>query len=559
MSIETGSGHDQLPAVDLEDRRGPRPAAHGAAVSCHYNDRDLDVGAGRGTTIYDQLLETWRSDVGDKDLEPYVIAELDNDLVEWLPNRRDYVVVLKSSRWKAGTGTEDDGNYSAYYEYDLILRERTDDGDLRKPPLSINLSVTPQYSELNYADGNDLNLPYGEGTRVTTQTTWSEDPDEIRRRSVDVLVAAIGADRDAVELARDPDSRRIQKAEAHVRFDIDAKNQMVDAIRHTEDLIAYGGRTEIESHRKRQQEGWVEARCDADRWDLLGFNQSDNRISLKCYQATNWADRPRSDSQHHPKVEAAFNGKLDDERLPHVDEWDEIMSTLRSIVSSHCDWAGVGRADLVADDFQDGPALDEYAYRCPSNRRDQLRARYEDVATDIYQEALKTQTTAVYDILSTISRNCGASYDQLEYSTGLARSTIRYHIRRLDEKGVIDRVQGSETLVVYPSPIVLDKADEILDRVYSGDLLEDLDERAEERRERRENLDDQDDDHDGAVDDDDVDQDDRDDDRDEPASWSYFRDLELEPHQLANALERDYLDDDEVKIRVDRRDWITPG
>ena len=120
---------------------------------------------------------------------------------------------------------------------------------------------------------------------------------------------------------------------------------------------------------------------------------------------------------------------------------------------------------------------------------------------------------------------------------------------------MIDRVQGSETLVVYPSPIVLDKADEILDRVYSGDLLDDLEDRADERRERRENLDDQDDDQDV---DDDVDQDDRDDDRDS-SSWSYFRDVDLEPHQLANALEREYLDDDEVRIRVDRRDWITPG
>jgi DNA-binding transcriptional ArsR family regulator len=553
MSTETGSAIDQLPDVDLDTRRGPRPVSHGSAVSCVFNDRDLDVGDGRGSTIYDQLLETWRDDVGDRALEPHPIAELDQDLVEWLPNSaRDYVVVMKSSGWKAGTGTEEDGDYSSYYEYDLMIRERDQDGDLHDPPLSVHLSVVPQYSELNYPDGNDLYLPYGEGTRVTTQTTWADDPDQIRRRTVDVLVAAIGADRDAVELARDPDSRRIQKSEAHVRFDIDKKNQVIDSIRHTEDLIAYGGRSEIDSYRSRDKEGWVEAKCDADRWDLLGFNQSDNKITLKCYQSNNWADLPRSDWAHHPKVEAAFRGKLEDERLPHVDEWDEIMETLRNVVSSHLDWSGVGRSDLISDDFQDGPTLEEYSYRIPSNRREQLRARYEDVSTDIYQEALKTQTTAVYDILRTISRNKGASYDQLENATGLARSTIRYHVRRLDENDVLDRVSGSETLVVFPAMSILYKAEEILDKIRAGETYEDQEERAEERRRRREELDDQDDDRD------DRDDQDVDDDRDR-SRWEYFSDVDLEPHQLSNALEREYLDDQEVRIRVDRRDWIQPG
>lgn len=558
MSIDTSAASDQLPDVDVETRRGPRPASHGAAVINHYSDRDLDLrldrdDADRETTIYDALLDTWRDQVGDRDLEPYPIAELDEDLVEWLPNSaRDWVVAISSSRWKAGTGTEDDGDYRAYYEYDLMLRQRTDDGELKKPPLSINLSVTPQYSELNYKDGNDLELPYGEGSRVVTQTTWSETAEEIEERSVDVLVAAIGADRDRLELARDVDSRRIQKAEAHVRFTIDKKNQVVNSIRHTEDLIAYGGRTEIESHRKRLKDGWLEAKCDADRWDLLGFAQNKYNIELKCYQFTNWTEIPRSESAHHPKIEAAFNGTLGDERLPHVDQWEEIMSTLRSIVSSHLDWSGISRSDLVADDYQDGPGLEEYTYQYPANRREQLRARYEDVETDLYQEALKTQTTAVYDILHTVTRNRGASYDQLETATGLARSTIRYHVRRLDDRGVLDRVQGAETLVVFPSLFVLDKAEEILDRVYSGDLLEDQEERAEERRRRREERDDDQE----ESDDQDVDElDDQDDDRDR-GRWEYFRDVDLDPHQLSNALERDYLDDDEIRVRVDRRDWI---
>ena len=40
------------------------------------------------------------------------------------------------------------------------------------------------------------------------------------------------------------------------------------------------------------------------------------------------------------------------------------------------------------------------------------------------------------------------------------------------------------------------------------------------------------------------------------SEWEYFEDLALEPHQLATALEREYLDGDEVRVRTDRRTWV---
>jgi len=553
MSIDgpstPGESGNTLPEPDIEQYSGPEPAAHGAAVQAVFNDLALDIGVGTEDGVYGAVLDLWRTLVGDRDNEPYVIAEIGDDW-DWLgPARdeRDWVLQLTSSRWKCGKGTGDD--YRAYYQYHLKLRERDGDGDLHKAPTSLHVEIIPQFSDLVYQDGNPLDCVYGEGSLVKCWTTWADSSEEIESRMFDALDAALDVDQDALTRARDYDSRRLMKAEAHHRFDIGWKRQVIETLRQTEDLIAYGGRSEIEAYRERQREGYCEARVDADRWHLLGFDRTSYDIGLKVYQAPGWADTPREDPQHHPKIEAGFAGTTDNGALPHVDDWDDVMDTLQSIVLAHLDWSDVDRENLVADDYQPGPGAREIDYSHPRGRRDQLIERYEAVATDIYKEALKSQTTAVYDILRTIAMEKGATYDLLEQRTGLARSTIRYHARRLQEAGVVDRI-GNPVLVVFPAPAVLEEAEEILRKVYPDDQQEDMNERAEERRDRREEQ--------GHPDD--VD-DDRDDDvdggRERSSVWEYFSDLDIEPHQLANALERDYLDEDEVRVRTDRRDWVS--
>jgi len=115
-----------------------------------------------------------------------------------------------------------------------------------------------------------------------------------------------------------------------------------------------------------------------------------------------------------------------------------------------------------------------------------LRNRYEDLATDIYREALKESTTAVYDILRVIAEHDGANYDTLVERTGLARSTVRYHVRRLAETGVVSR-EGNPVMVFFVSRVVLERAREILREVRPVKIwLKILDGRADDRRERRE-------------------------------------------------------------------------
>jgi DNA-binding transcriptional ArsR family regulator len=491
--------------------------------------------------------------VGDRENEPGVVAEVDSDDLPWLEAPtpgREWVFALKSSRWKAGTGTGDD--YSAYYKYDLILRERDDDGDLYRTPRACSLRVIPQFGDLNYESGDDLPLPYGEGSLVRCSTTWAESADQVEARMLDVLELVVDIDRGRLLEDRNDESRRIQKLEAHHRFDIGWKRQVVETIDQTRELIAYGGQTEISAHQERVRAGYLESVLDADRWHLLGFPRTSYDIELKCYQTAGWSEIPREDPSHHPKLEASFSGAHGDAALPHVDEWSEVLQTLREVVSSHLDWAGVSEEELVADDFQDGPAEPEYQFTHPAGRREQLRERYEAVGTEIHREALKANTQAVYDILRVVAVETGASYDMLEERTGLARSTIRYHVSRLQEIGVVDKV-SNPVLVVFPSLAVLDEAEDILRRIYPDDQVDDMKERAEQRRERREDRDDP-----SSVGDGDQEEsaDDQDGDDEISSSWSYFSDLSLEVHQLANALERGYLDGDEVRVRTDRRSWV---
>ncbi|WP_418284767.1 winged helix-turn-helix domain-containing protein [Halorubrum sp. DTA46] len=558
MSIDAPSTPDasigSLPDPSLEDRRGPKPVAHGAGVQCVFNDIDRDE------PIYSAVHQLWYEVVGDRDQEPGVVADLDSTDVEWLDpptSGRDWVVKLTSSRWKGGKGTGDD--FSRYYKYDLTLRERDEDGNLYKTGRACSLRVIPQFDDLHYQDGNEITYQYGEGSLVRCSTTWADTAEEVERRMFDVLDAVLDVDRDRLRLDRDEDSRRIQKAEAHHRFDIGWKRQVVETLDRTRELIAYGGMSEIDAHQKRQREGYLEALVDADRWHLLGFDRTRFDIELKCYQAAGWAEIPREDPAHHPKLEASFAGVDGDGALPHVDEWEDVMSTLRTVVSSHLDWSGVGRDELVADDYQPGPAVPEYTYAHPCGRREQLRERFEAVSTEVYREALKANTQAVYDILTVIATEAGASYDQLEERTGLARSTIRYHVSRLAEIGVCDKI-SNPVLVVFPSPAALKSSKEILRRIYPDDQVDDLEERAVARRERREERDDptsvgDDQDPDDLEDSRDAGDDDRAD-QDDANTWRYFDETILEPHQLSNALEKGYLEPDHVRVRVDPYEWI---
>ncbi len=543
----TDSTSDQLSGVTgSTDATFPEPREHGAAVQNVFNDlppskRD-ERGLDRGT-LYDHAVDYYREHIGDESNEPHVAVE--NFSADWLPDDGfSYCLVLTSSLWKAGLGTGDD--YRAFYEQHIKLRRRDpDDGGLSKGPLALHVEVMPQFRDLVYKSGDPLECPYGEGTRVQAWSTWAESGHALEHRAYDALRAVYGEE--TFDLAdRNPDSRRLAKAEAHLRHHVDTKNQAVETIEQTKQLIDWGGESEIESYQRRAQAGWVEARVESDRWDLLGFEDRRFSTELKCYQRSDWADLPTDAAAHHPKLEASFAG-VDSGALPHVDDWDSVMRHLRTVVATHAHWAGIGRGDLVADEYFDGAAAPEFRYSRPTGRREMLLERYEDRATDIYREALKETTTAVYDLLSVVSEQNGATYDKLEEETGLARSTVRYHVARLAEEGVVYR-SGNPVLVIFTSQYLLERSREILSEVYPDDTRADREERAEEReRERRERQEA----NDPGVDDADETGDSAESDADDDLGFRYLAHLAANIGDLSMLHANDDLGDRDVRVRAD--------
>ena len=559
--------------ADAETDTFPQPRAHGAAIQSVLNDLAPSDREKRGTdrgTLYDHTVAYWREHVQDHTREPYVAVE-DFD-ADWLPEDGQFALVVKSSKWKAGTGRGDD--YRAMYEQHVMLRRvvETNSGtELKKPPLALHVEVEPQFRDLVYKDGNPLECPHGEGTRLEIWTTWAEDPEAAEERAYDALRAVYGDVLDP-ETDRNPNSRRIAKAEAHVRFAHEKMGNVVETLDQSRKLVAYGGESEISAHQRRQREGYLEALVESDRWDLLGFPDQPFASELKVYRRKDWHTLSPENSGYHPKLEASFAGVQRGE-LPHVTEWDAVLDHLRALCATHAKWAGVERSDLVADDFFDGPLAADYRFQRPTGRREMLRSRYEEVATEVYREALKPNTTAIYDVLKVVSEHNGATYDHLVEETGLARSTVRYHIARLESSGVFVKVEENPVLVAYAAPLAREEAADVLAEVYPDDNPEDRKDRAqrrrEDRRERQErrdpNLDtvpsDVDDSSTAGREDSDatrrstVDDSSTErscsEDADDSLGFRYLAHVEASAHDLAFLRDREELADRDIRVRAD--------
>ena len=269
---DVGSCHDTF----------PEPRAHGAGLMNNFADFDLesrDAPIGQRGTLYDAAETYWRDNISAKTCEPYIAVS--DFTAEWLPDG-EYALLVKSSKWKAGMGQGDD--YQPSREYHIILRRWVDrdEQDLAKPALALHIQIMPQYLDLVYKSGDQLQCPHGEGTRLLCWTTWAENPLEIEQRMYDALRAIYGAE--AFDLAdRVEESRRIPKAEAHIRFHRDKKNAAVETLEQSKHLIAWGGGSEIDARQKRQKHGWLEAVVDSNRWNLLGFDSQRYSTELKIY------------------------------------------------------------------------------------------------------------------------------------------------------------------------------------------------------------------------------------------------------------------------------------
>lgn len=522
-ATDDGSSVSSVSTVDAFSGTYPRPIVHGVGLSFNYQD----------TAIYSDVRDLWYDESGDEPDDGYRLCSYEPDFLD----DGDYAIFLSSSGWVAGE-MDDNDDYTQYYEYILKLRKKNADDEWVKPSTSLTVTLAAQTDDLVYSDGNDYSLPYGEGTLCKVQTTYPDSGHDGILRSVDMLTAAI----DFEPGSWVSDSARITKLETHLRFDIARKDDAVACLNRSEGLIAWGGGAEIRTWRRRQEEGWLEARTASNRWDLLGFDSVDYETQIKIYQTGDWFSRGLDDCLHHPKIESEYRkGKRDSH--PKLEEWDRLVSELRAKVVQHAEWAGIEPSDLIADDYFD--AIDAESVDVPGleGRRDDLQARYSELELPILTEVSKTQTKGPYDIIDAIERHDGATYDTLEEETGLSRSNIRYHVKRFEDLGFVERI-SNPTLVVFAAPFVSDMVDDAIEKTGPDTVAKERIEREDRRKDRRESREERD--GDSAQSDDDTDDTDT---SSERAFFRYICDMGITAEQLSSLLAAGELSEQDVRVR----------
>ena len=499
----------------------PEPVTHGAGITFHHQD----------TGLYKQARDLWRSEVSDPENQPVTVAEYQPD---FLDRSGDFALRFKSSGWKAGKETGTNG-WRQWFKYHLTLQERVVDDRGREhwktPEVSLDIRIEPQVEGLTYQDGNDLSLPFGEGTRVVVQLTYPDGPEDVRHRTSRALGEVFDYDRGAV----DPDSERITKLESHIRFDADRTNEAVECLENSKRLIHYGGSADLKAWQERARAGWLEARIGTDRWDHIGLERADYEESMKVYHIGDWADRPPSDPLHHPKLEAAYQGGSG--AHPRLSAWGTVLDRLQHKVAQQARWAGLSSEDLVADPYYLGKHAPVREYPSLAGRRDDLRAYYDDLRLPVLSEVSKESTRGPFDILSLLLEYDGATYDELEELTGLSRSMVRKHVARFEELSFVERI-GNPVVVVFEAPYVKDIVREVVEGwepdTVSGKRI-DREKRAEKRRRAR-------------------DTEDTSDEESTRASRSLFRyvvDVGLTPAELARLMNRGDLGGRDVRVRWD--------
>jgi hypothetical protein len=188
-----------------------------------------------------------------------------------------------------------------------------------------------------------------------------------------------------------PESARITKLETYLRVDQDDKHAIKRCLGKSENLLDVVVGSEIEVWKRRDREGWIEARVTSDRWSRPGLDpldvdaiedgeETEKRLEreLKIYQMTDWAEHDRDGPIAHPKLEASLaSGSA------HLSEWDDVLDSLRHLALCHLECAGVDDGDIVADHYFKSSVQPTTEFVHPKGHREDLRryySRFEAVA-----------------------------------------------------------------------------------------------------------------------------------------------------------------------------------
>ena len=498
---DTTSDKTEELSGELDDKSTTfaQPITHGSGITIHHDQ----------LSVYDQLREIWWDLIGE--------AGETAEITSYTPQFADepYHFQFRSKRWKAGTGEDDE--YTPFHEYLIYARRDTSDG-LKTPPQRLKLQIQPQRDGMNYPDGNTIELPHGEGTRIEIETTYAQRPGEVIRRA-QRLLAEILPDYEPAKL--DWETGRIKKLESHLRYDRQLMETLVSCLIRTERLISWMGRSDLSGDHERRRPGWDLWRFSSTVWHKLGFQKlGDYTTGLKTYSAPNWEKFSKSHHAHHPKIEAFYAGRKWDETAPHLDDWDDLIDLLRHIVAMHAhDWTGIERDDLVADPFFDGSDAPSYEYESLDGRREDLRAMQEDTKTAITRELLRGYSDTPYELLSMMLENpLGVPFKSVRDEIGISQQTLRRHAARLEEAGIAER-NGNPGELRFKSATILEVARDAFEELEPSAT-------AADRRESRDTT-------------------------DQRRQWGYLPESDMTRQQFAHAVLRGDLSDDEVRVALD--------
>lgn len=384
-------------------------------------------------------------------------------------------VKISSSNWSGGFGTGDD--FSPLQKYHITVRPRDDQGQtIEKTPLdALSLTIHPQIPGLISSSGRPMTYPYPGTTLVYVDTTHVRSADEFIHRANDLLEFVFD-----YEIASDDvidGSGGIMKLEMYHRINKKCesviKSVLQDSCSLLDDQIGLHQRSELE--------------FSSRYWHRLGFPQYSHGINAKLYYANISANT--GGPLKHLKFETQFVRLDSQNKLPSFDEFDMIQHNLTEILNSHLIWATIGGADLVADRVYDGRNQPTCSWEHPANSREVLKETALTMYSEVWHQINNNRTTAPKDILWTLVKDTYSlqTYDDLVDATGLVRSTIRKHVKNLEEKGIITRIRSHETMINCKNQYIAEVVIKALNDAFPEETVEEINQRAEENKQRRNN------------------------------------------------------------------------
>lgn len=575
-----------LPAAGDEDHENlitghertdyPDPINHGHGIQGVLEDKE---GGPNDEAFYTRVWRSWGDFVGDRDEEPYILAEDVHELFDWLHDDFPAHLVLKSKGWMVGRDADEDGLVGQYYEYNIqVMRYDEDtgtldddlpDGENLRAPTSYQCWLQPRDTDLVRPSGDPMVCQHGEGSGFKIQTTYANSRESLTR-TVEVLnlaAAALDIERPAWETLN-RDSWKPWKGEVHHRVTKEKMQTVVHRIREAKSLLEYGGTADVNGLGSEMLNGrYIEEGFVSDRWDKIGIAKPDVleglKIGIKVYRISG---NPSDDRLKHPKVEAFIAGS--DGGLPHADDWQIIRAVLRQIVDTFCVRASINLGDLREDDYykpRDRPMVDFFL---PQGWRHAVQEANEARLMKMADIVRAAQTSSKLDILYTVADWNGASYDELADVTGLSKDRVQEIVAEFVDQDVLLRIAMPRIIAFDNEELRLNALDE-LEAHYPDDAdPRAIEERAEQRRERRrrqrEKREQQADD--ASTDDSESDSSsssdaDRDDDRadaDLEDDWMRVDLLDYCREDVGRYIEQGEIPAADVKVRVSAHDWLIP-